>query len=145
VKSHYVLAMTALVAGCAILSDLDPSLDPPLGPIVSEGEYDIEGDIPENIEFTQQGAGEGFKKGDGFFFTMGEGVVSLGEIDKPGLWVKSDFVESGTTVELHSAKTKTSVIVKAIKTEGSMKMSLGAFEALDLSPADLPLIEVRTP
>lgn len=140
----------AVLAGCA---SLEPNLAQspqaiPASPIDSEPE-DKPGEIlektPTSIQEPQSGSDTAFKKGDGFFYTIGEGVVSLGDPRRGGIWIRAPFVEDGTTVEIHSRETGLSVHAEAGTSDGILQMSLGAFQALKLSPAGLPTIEVRTP
>jgi hypothetical protein len=144
-KTHWILLTAVLLAGCAQQQQFNPNSVPADPTPLEEVAEKTEGPAPQSILEPQDGSDEGFKKGDGFFFTIGEGVTSLGDVTREGLWVKAPFVENNTTVEIHSAKTKTSVLVEAIQSDGFMQMSLAAFQALGVSPAELTTIEVRTP
>jgi hypothetical protein len=100
---------------------------------------------PEHIGDVQEGAKDGYRNGDGFFMTVGEGVASLGDPTRPGLWVRAPFLKRDQKLEAHYKPTGMSVIVDATRTDGPMQMSLATFQALALKPTELPVIELRTP
>lgn len=102
-------------------------------------------DVPETVAQAVEGGDEGFVDKTGFFITVGEGVAALGDPTITGIWVRASFIKAEEELKIYSRQTDMSVLARAIPYDGNMQMSLAAFQALSLSPAELVEIEVRTP
>jgi hypothetical protein len=137
-----VLALAVLTGGCTAVGNAPqraPTLTAPLLPEIKENA------IPASINEPQKGSNTGYVDNGGFFFTIGEGVASIGDPRVDGLWIKATFLEDGKQVEVHSPSTGLSVIAEGSSSDGVLQMSLAAFQALNLSPTSLSPVEIRTP
>lgn len=101
-------------------------------------------EVPETVAQPVKGGDDGFVDKSGFFITVGEGVAALGDPTISGVWVRAPFIKAEEELKIYSRQTDLSVLARAIPYDGNMQMSLAAFQALDLSPAELVEIEVRT-
>ena len=76
---------------------------------------------------------------------LGEGVASLGDVTRPGAWVRAGFLlEDGAEVEVETDTPHGTVRIRVngLKAEGTVQLSLAAYQALGLSPTTLPVIRV---
>lgn len=76
---------------------------------------------------------------------LGEGVASLGDVTRPGAWVRAGFLpEDGADVEIEADTPHGTVRIRisGLKAEGPVQLSLAAYQALGLSPTTLPVIRV---
>lgn len=76
---------------------------------------------------------------------LGEGVASLGDVTRPGAWVRAGFLqEDGVEVEIEADTPHGTVRIRVngLKAEGTVQLSLAAYQALGLSPTTLPVIRV---
>lgn len=76
---------------------------------------------------------------------LGEGVASLGDVTRPGAWVRAGFIpEDGADVEIEADTPHGTVRIRTsgLKAEGPVQLSLAAYQALGLSPTTLPVVRV---
>jgi len=76
---------------------------------------------------------------------LGEGVASLGDVTRPGAWVRAGFLpEDGADVEIETDTPHGTVRIRVMSVtgEGPVQLSLAAYQALGLSPTTLTLIRV---
>lgn len=142
-----LLILPLIAAGCTGLEGADASKKPEEIPEKAEGfPSDMTTDqVPENVVEHVKGSDEGFIDRTGFFITVGEGVASLGDPTVTGVWVRAPFIKAEEELKIYSRDTDVSVLARALPYEGNMQMSLAAFQALSLNPAELVEVEVRTP
>jgi hypothetical protein len=76
---------------------------------------------------------------------LGEGVASLGDVTRPGAWVRAGFLpEDGAEVEIEADTPHGTVRIRVsgVIGEGPLQLSLAAYQALGLSPTALPTLRV---
>ena len=76
---------------------------------------------------------------------LGEGVASLGDVTRPGAWVRAGFLrEDGAQVEVETDAPHGVVRIRVtgVRGDGPVQLSLAAYQALGLIPTTLPVIRV---
>ena len=90
----------------------------------------------------QPGSDAGYAGSTAGARTLGDGIASLGDPSRPGVWVRAPFVEDGSRVEVTAFASGRSVAAEAYSDDGVVQLSLAAYQALEASPADLLRIEI---
>lgn len=132
-----LLTATAVLGGCAgpIITTQAPPVE---APAISEPV------APLNIHDPVEGADALWVPGTGGLL-FGEGVASLGDVTRPGAWVRAGFLPADETeveVETDAPHGTVRIRVSGLREEGPVQLSLGAYQALGLSPTTLPAIRV---
>lgn len=145
-KLFLITGALMALSNCSNINEPPGSGAPELSPVqsaivVDEKTYT---DVPASVLIAQAGSDEGFSRSNDEFQIIGESTASLGAPGRPGLWIDAPYISGPMIVEIYSVNTGLSVLAQADKTDGFSQMSLSAFQALQLSPATLPSIQVRS-
>lgn len=131
-RSALILILMTTLAACGRPAPVSAPLPEPDLPVPTSIEEPVEG---SDAQWVPDSGGS----------LLGEAVASLGDVSRPGAWIKANFLpEDGAEVEIE-AETPHGVIriqVEGIRAEGPLQLSLGGYQALGLSPRTLPLLRV---
>lgn len=143
-RASSLLPVLLLLAACAA----PPVPEAPRGLTVVDGNY--EGPIP--APFDPDAGAIVIRTGPGGGVTAsalpagteaGEITVTLGSPDEPGLWAASDLYSEPRRVRLTHAASGRSVELEMRPTTGYEQLSLEGYQALNLSPAEILVLEVQ--